>query len=132
MLFEESIADWKERPIIEVGSSVPMATCMPVNTKLYIDASKEIGVCEKMADMYRVGNIANGIDWQKANALVRSYYDRRVGRCKNCPAVRMCDMCLIALEYTEKQWDILCHNEQVYARVFMFVFCEMAERGLIR
>ena len=82
--------------------------------------------------MYRIGNIAKGIDWPKANALVRSYYDRRVERCKNCPAVRMCDMCLTALEYTDEQWDILCHNAQVYARVFMFVFCEMAERGLIR
>ena len=132
MLFEESIADWKERPIIEAGGSVAMATCMPVNTKLYIDASKEIGVCEKMADMYRIGNIAKGIDWPKANSLVRSYYGRRVKRCKNCPAVRMCDMCLTALEYTEEQWNILCHNVQVYARVFMFVFCEMAERGLIR
>ena len=132
VLFEESIADWRERPIIEAGSSVPMATCMPVNTKLYIDTSKKIGVCEKMADMYRIGNIAKGIDWPKANSLVRSYYDRRVERCKNCSAVRMCDMCLTALEYTEEQWDILCHNVQVYARVFMFVFCEMAERGLIR
>ena len=132
VLFEESIADWKERPIVEVGNSVPMATCMPVNTKLFIDVDKRIGVCEKIADKYRIGNIAEGIDWQKANALVHSYYDRRVERCKNCPAVRMCDMCLTASEYTEEQWDILCHNVQVYARVFMFVFCEMAERGLIR
>lgn len=132
VLFEESIADWRERPIIEARSSVPMATCMPVNTKLYIDASKKIGVCEKMADKYRIGNITEGIDWQKANALVLSYYNRRVERCKNCPAVRMCDMCLTALEYTEEQWDVLCHNVQVYVRVFMFVFCEMAERGLIR
>ena len=93
VLFEESIADWKERPIVEAVSSVPRATCMPVNTKLYIAASKEIGVCEKIADMYRIGNIVEGIDWQKANTLVRSYYDRRVERCKNCPAVRMCDMC---------------------------------------
>ena len=44
VLFEEIIEDWKERPIIEAGGSVPMATCMPVNTKLYIDASKEIGL----------------------------------------------------------------------------------------
>lgn len=132
VFFEESIADWKERPIIEAGDSVPMATCMPVNTKLYIDASMDIGVCEKMADMYRIGNIAEGVDWQKANALVRSYYDRRVKRCKSCPAVRMCDMCLTALEYTDEQWDLLCHNVQVYAHVFMFVFCEMAERGMIR
>ena len=132
VLFEECISDWKERPIVAAGNSVPMATCMPVNTKLYIDANKEIGVCEKMADEFRIGNIAEGIDWRKANALVRSYYDRRIERCKNCPAVRMCDMCLTAMEYTEEQWNVLCHNVKVYVRVFMYVFCEMAERGLIK
>ncbi len=132
VLFEESIADWRKRPIIDVGFSVPMVTCMPVNTKLYIDTNKEIGVCEKMADAYRIGSISGGIDWKKANALVFSYYDRRKERCKYCPAIRMCDMCLTAMEYTEAQWDVLCHNVQVYARVFMYVFCEMAERGMIR
>lgn len=44
----------------------------------------------------------------------------------------MCDMCLTAVEYEDAQWDILCHNEKVYAKVFMWLFCEMAEKGLIR
>ena len=132
VLFEECIADWKDRPIMDAGFSIPMATCMPVNTKLYIDANKEIGVCEKMADIFRIGNIAKGIDWTKANGLVCKYYSRRVERCKQCPAVRMCDMCLTAMEYSEEQWDVLCHNVQVYTRVFMLLFCEMAERGMIK
>lgn len=132
VLLEECIAYWKDRPILDAGSSVPMATCMPVNTKLYIDTNKQIGVCEKMADKFRIGSINEGIDWSKANSMVREYYDRRSERCKFCPAVRMCDMCLTAMDYNVEQWDLLCHNEQVYARVFMFVFCEMAERGLIK
>lgn len=132
VLLEECVAPWKERPILDAGESVPMATCMPVNTKLYIDANKEIGVCEKVADIFRIGSIKEGIDWSKANTLVREYYKRRIDRCKFCPAVRLCDMCLTAMEYTPEQWDILCHNEQVYARVFMYVFCEMAERGLVK
>ena len=37
-----------------------------------------------------------------------------------------------AVEYSDEQWDILCHNERVYAQIFMFLYCEMAERGLIK
>lgn len=131
-LLESCVAYWKDRPIFEPSASVPMATCMPDNTKLYIDSNLEIGVCEKMSDNYRIGNIRDGIDWEKANDIVREYYRKRVDRCKFCHAVRMCNMCLTAIEHTDEQWDILCHNEQVYTRVFMYLFCEMAERGLIR
>lgn len=131
-LLESCVAYWKERPIFEPSSAVPMATCLPNNTKLYIDANLQIGVCEKMSDNYRIGNIKGGIDWVKANSAVRDYYNKRVERCKDCSAVRMCNMCLTAIEHTDEQWDILCHNEQVYTRVFMYLFCEMAERGLIK
>ena len=131
-LLESCVAYWKERPIFEPSSAVPMATCLPNNTKLYIDTNLQIGVCEKMSDNYRIGNIKDGIDWVKANSVVRDYYNKRFERCKDCSAVRMCNMCLTAIEHTDEQWDILCHNEQVYTRVFMYLFCEMAERGLIK
>lgn len=131
-LLESCVAYWKERPIFEPSTFVPMATCLPNNTKLYVDANLQIGVCEKMSDNYRIGNIKDGIDWVKANSIVRYYYNKRVERCKDCSAVRMCNMCLTAIEHTDEQWDILCHNEQVYTRVFMYLFCEMAERGLIK
>lgn len=131
VLLNECIAYWKDRPIVDAGLSVPMATCMPVNTKLYIDSRKDIGICEKVADKYRIGNVKYGIDWELANEIVEKYYKRRKERCKYCPAIRMCDMCLTAMEYSDEEWDVLCHNEQVYAKVFMFLYCEMAERGLI-
>lgn len=130
--FTERIDLWKNRPILDAGDMVPMATCMPVNTKLFIDAQMQIGVCEKMADKYRIGNIKDGVDWRKANALAQEYYARRFDRCKYCPAVRMCELCLTAMEFDDTQWETLCHNERTYVRVSMFVFCEMAERGLIR
>lgn len=131
VLLDECLAYWKDRPIVEVEHSVPMATCLPINTKIYIDAQMQIGVCEKIADKYRIGNIRGGINWERANEIVEEYYLKRVERCKYCPAVRMCEMCLTAIEYSESEWDILCHNEQVYAQVFMFLYCEMVERGLV-
>lgn len=131
VFLNQSIAYWKDRPILAPNSSVPMATCLPINTKLYIDSRLQVGVCEKMSDKYRIGDVNSGINWSDANSIVRNYYNKRVHRCKYCSAVRMCDMCLTAVEYTDEQWDILCHNERVYTRVFMYLFCEMAERGLI-
>ena len=131
VFLNECLAYWKDRPIVDAGYSVPMATCMPLNTKVYIDARMQIGICEKVSDKYRIGNIKNGIDWKRANEIVEEYYRKRVERCRYCPAIRMCEMCLTAVEYSDEQWDVLCHNERVYAQVFMFVYCEMAERGLI-
>lgn len=129
--FDECIAYWKDRPIVDAGTSVPMSTCMPRNTKLFIDASKQIAVCEKISDSYRIGNIQDGIDWDKANSHVSTYYNKRVQRCRKCPAIRVCDLCLTAIEFNDEQWDILCHNERVYAQLYMLLFCEMAERGMI-
>ena len=129
--FDECIAYWKNRPIVEAGSSVPMSTCMPRNTKLFIDSNKQIAVCEKISDCYRVGSIQEGIDWNKANSHISIYYDKRVQRCGKCPSIRVCDLCLTAIEFNDGQWDVLCHNERVYAQLFMMLFCEMVERRMI-
>lgn len=129
--FDECIVYWKDRPILEAEGPIPMATCMPRNTKLYIDSDLQIGVCEKMTDCNRIGNIINGIDWKAANEIVSRYYAKRKNRCTHCPAVRMCDLCLTAVDFTDEQFDALCHNERVYQQLHMFVFCEMAERGML-
>lgn len=132
VFFNQCIAYWKDRPIISPQGAVPMATCMPINTKLFVDSNLQIGVCEKISDKYRIGDVKYGINWDRANSIVNEYYNKRVERCRYCPSVRMCDMCLTAVEYTDEQWDVLCHNEQVYTRVYMYLFCEMAERGMIK
>lgn len=129
--FNECLAYWKDRPIVDAGGSVPMSTCMPRNTKLYIDASKQIGVCEKISDRFRIGTVEDGVNWATANQHVQSYYEMRLKRCTACPAIRVCDLCLTAIEYNDAQWDVLCHNERTYARLNMLLFCEMAERGML-
>lgn len=129
--FNECIAYWKDRPIVDAGNSVPMSTCMPRNNKLFIDTNKQIAVCEKISDNFRIGTVDEGVDWNEANEQVKMYYNKRVHRCVHCPAIRMCDLCLTAIEFNEEQWDVLCHNERVYARLYMLMFCEMAERGII-
>lgn len=129
--FDEIVAYWKDRPVFEVLESTPISTCMPVNTKLYIDANLQLAVCEKFNDSFRIGSINDGIDWQKANKMTKEYYRKRENRCAYCPAVRMCNMCLTSIAYADDQWDTLCHNERLYHQLHMFLFCEMAERGML-
>ena len=129
--FSECIAYWKDRPIVDAGDSVPMSTCMPRNNKLFIDTHRQVAVCEKISDNFRIGTVVEGINWNKANEHVQKYYNMRVHRCTHCPAIRMCDLCLTAIEFNDEQWDVLCHNERVYARLYMLLFCEMAERGMM-
>lgn len=128
---KECIEPWKNRPIMEAEGEIPMATCLPVSNKLFIDTNLQIGVCEKISDSYRIGNIKDGIDWQKSNDLVQTYYDRRKDRCKSCSAIRMCNLCLTSMEFDKEQWNVLCHNEQTYNCLYFWLFCEMAERGMI-
>lgn len=132
VFLEEAVSVWKERFVFDIDEPIEMSTCLPVNTKLYIDSSLDVAVCEKFSDKFRIGSISKGIDWDKANNLVGNYANSKRRRCTNCPIVRMCDICLTAVEYTPEQMNILCHNERVYTRVSLYAFCEMAERGLIK
>lgn len=129
--FDEIVSYWKNRPVFEVSGSTPLSTCMPVNTKLYVDANLQLAVCEKFNDRFRIGSISDGIDWHKTNEMTKEYYRKRANRCNYCPAVRMCNMCLDSIAYTDDQWDTLCHNERLYHQLHMFLFCEMAERGML-
>ena len=132
VFFEQCIAYWLNRPIINVDFSIPMSTCLPQTSKLYIDCKKQISVCEKFCDKYPIGNICEGVNWKYANNLVRRYYNKRKDRCATCPAIRMCNLCLMAVEYNNIEWDVLCHNERAYTKVCFRIFCEMAERDLIQ
>lgn len=129
-LFQQ-ISYWKDRPIVEAEGKVPMSTCLPLTNKLFIDTQGKIAVCEKFADDYRIGDVTTGINWDKANSLTRTYYNKRKERCASCPAVRMCDLCLSSVSYTQEQWDILCHNERVHHKATFWLFCEMALFGLL-
>ena len=61
---------------------------------------------------------------------IKSYH--HIIESKKNAIVRVCNVCLTAVEYAAEQWEILCNNEQVYTRVSFFTFCEMAERELIK
>jgi uncharacterized protein len=129
--FNECVMNWIKRPVMDVGNEVPLSTCLPTNDKIFIDSYWNLHVCEKISNLFPIGSVKDGVDLERANELAFSYYNKRKERCKKCPAIRMCSLCLSSIEFTEEQMDVLCHNERIYTKINLWLFCEMAERGLI-
>ena len=75
--FNECVMNWIKRPIMDVGDEVPLSTCIPLTDKIFIDSYGKLHVCEKFSNRYSIGDVRNGINWQSANDLAQTYYDRR-------------------------------------------------------
>lgn len=131
VFFERWLAEWKERPIFRIDRPQEVPTCIPRNRKIYIDSSGDIGICEKIPDTFRIGNIHTGLDWDRVNKTASELEKVITHRCPTCPVARVCDICPIALDLSEDDMEIFCHNQKVEQEVKLLMFCELAERGLI-
>lgn len=131
MFFERFLAEWTDRPIFDLNNNIDIPTCVPNNTKLYIDVDEKIGICEKMPDIYRIGNLSSGIDFQAVNNIVNKTASVIKYRCGECPVARLCDICPNVIDLSIEEMDIYCHNQKVIQEVKFRIFCEMAERGLL-
>ena len=131
VFFERLLAEWLDRPIFELDGEIDIPTCVPNNTKLYIDTEGEIGICEKMPDTFRVGSIYHGLNMEMVNNLAGRTASLIESRCKTCPVARLCDICPNALDLSDSEMDIYCHNQNIIQKVKLRVFCELVEKGLI-
>lgn len=131
VFFDRFLAEWNARPIFEIEEETDCPTCVPYNSKLYIDTDGQIGLCEKMPDAYRIGNINDGISWEMINTHKRMLESMIIKRCSTCPVARLCDICPIDIDFSEDEMDVFCHNQMVIHMVKLRVLCEMAERKLI-
>ena len=131
LFFERFLAEWLERPIFKIDEPVNYPTCVPNNTKLYIDTDGKIGICEKLPDLYRIGSLEDGINWEKVNEVADKMAGIVSRRCVSCLVARLCDICPNILDLSEEEMDIYCHNQKVLQNVKLRIFCELAEKGLI-
>lgn len=131
VFFERFLAEWIDRPIINLDVSGDTPTCVPNNTKLYIDVEGKIGICEKMPDIYRVGDLSSGLDFQAINNIADKTAAIIKSRCGECPVVRLCDICPNIIDLSVDEMDVYCHNQKVIQEVKLRIFCEMAERGMV-
>lgn len=131
VFFERFLAEWLNRPIYSIDSPLDFPTCVPNNQKLYIDSNGKVGICEKVPDKYRIGDIQNGIDWKIVNQQANALSNIILSRCSKCSIARMCSICPNVLDLSEEELNVFCYNERAMQHVKFRIFCEMAERRLI-
>lgn len=131
VFFERFLAEWLNRPIYSLDSPSDFPTCVPNNQKVYIDTDGSVGICEKVPDSFRIGDIQKGIDWKRVNQQADALSNIIISRCTKCPIARLCSVCPNVLDLSPDELDIFCHNERTMQQVKFRIFCEMAERGMI-
>lgn len=126
------LAEWINRPIMELDGHVEYPTCIPQNRKLYIDTNKRIGICERISDSLRIGTIEDGICFDKVNEIAKSTAAFMAKNCANCEIARLCDVCPDILKISGNVIDIYCHNQKAMQRVKFQSLCELAEADFIQ
>jgi len=129
--FEERTEDFKARPIFDLPDKNRASNCLPENRKCFIDVYGKIGVCEKICDVYRIGDIYSGFDFKIINQMAENMDKFRRLHCSSCEIVRLCDACLLTLDLNEAELAVNCHNQRIATKYFMLMMCELAEMRLI-
>lgn len=90
--FFASLSIIKRRPrgIIELHSNA----CIPSN-KIAVSPKGEYYICERINQMFKIGDINSGIDWDRCSELLNQYMGVLEENCSDCNVSRLCDSCYI-------------------------------------
>ena len=112
VFFERFLAEWINRPIINLDINEDAPTCVPNNTKLYIDVEGKIGICEKIPDIYRIGSLSTGLDFQAINNIADKTATIIKSRCGKCPVARLCDICPNVIDLSDDEMNASVTKER--------------------
>lgn len=82
--------------------------CTP-GSKIAVSPEGEFYVCEKMSQIYSIGNVDSGIQIKQVNELYKKYMEIRKEYCKDCSISRLCPVCYMHLAKD----DTLEFNEEM-------------------
>lgn len=125
------LAEWINRPIFEINDAQEYPTCLPHNKKLYIDAKRNVGICERITDSIRIGNITNGLDNKSINETTMKTASFIDAHCSTCTSARICDICPDVLKLPSEIVNTYCHNQRTTQKIKLLCFCELAEQDFI-
>lgn len=129
--FEGFTAEIQDRSIYEIPEQILPMVCVPHNYRCFIDAKGDIGVCEKISDRIRFGNIRKGINWQSVKSFVEEQAAIKQKRCTTCWAYRLCQTCYTHWGLSDKMRDQDCERTKSLIQWKLQITLEMAERGLL-
>lgn len=129
--FDIWLAEWTDRPIFELDEPAEYPTCLPNNKKLYIDAKGDVGICERITDTIRIGDIRHGLNFSSINTVVRRTSAFIGKHCSSCSSARICDICPDVLKLPSEIVNTYCLNQRTMHKIKFLCFCELAEADMI-
>lgn len=67
-------------------------TCVP-GEKLYVTPDGKMHVCEKINPNYSIGDVENGLDYERISEMINCYNESISVHCKNCDVSKLCSNC---------------------------------------
>lgn len=80
-------------------------SCVPGN-KIFVDYKGDYYICEKISRSFTIGNVLNGLDYEKIAAFVNRYNKYVTTKCRDCLIKNNCKRCFISMDIDEDQIDI--------------------------
>lgn len=103
-------------------------TCVP-GEKLYVATDGTLHMCERINPHFPIGNIAEGIDYERVAKIVDRYNKEVCAGCPDCPITRFCDRCF-ATTATERGFalpDGHCQRMAESIRKSLVEYVDVAE-----
>jgi uncharacterized protein len=66
--------------------------CFP-GSKVAVQASGALDICERVNYTYPIGTLAGGFDGERIGRLINMYQEAVVSACSSCPVTKMCGLC---------------------------------------
>lgn len=120
-----------DRNIFDLEPKLTPLACLPYNNRCFIDCDGNIGVCEKTADIFRIGTLERGWDFDVIRNAIESLANVKRFRCASCENLRFCQMCFTNHGFDEKRWDADCEWQKKWERISITIALEMVEENLI-
>ena len=80
-----------DRPIFDLEESSSALCCLPYNPRCFIDATGQVGICEKTCDELRIGKLHRGFDYEKINQITQQMAEIKKTLCSTCRIQRFCN-----------------------------------------
>ena len=109
--------------------------CVPGVTKLFVHTDGTLYACEKMEGYYPLGHVSTGLDKKAVLDLIHVFERLRVGRCENCPYVRLCSLCYVnamdkAHTVSATCLDDACIERCSFFKVALRLYASLREAGI--
>ena len=75
----------------------PLGCCLPGQRRLHVRADGTFQPCERVGDSLVIGDVQRGIDLPATERLFESMVAAAGDRCRDCWAVRLCNICFTVL-----------------------------------